>query len=182
MAASARSHRALYAGGACASHRIRKKRARSMNANSSHMFRDQFSRNRMRPMRRREPRNLLVNTAHEVEENLVTGPAFRTPTALQPPYVVRLSFSVRLKASVHKTINAGNRQGGSVDSSLPLNVAGSQFHMEDQIEIIARRQYLIEHQVLDNDGDPFSESTRGFVSGAPTYSPILALENSSVGA
>ena len=57
----------------------------------------------------------LLNTAHEVEENPVTGPAFRTPTALQPPYVIRLSFSVRLKESVHKTINAGNWQGGSMD-------------------------------------------------------------------
>lgn len=32
----------------------------------------------------------LFNTSHEVEENVVTGPAFRTPTALQPPRVVRV--------------------------------------------------------------------------------------------
>lgn len=36
----------------------------------------------------------LFNTAHEVEEDVVTGPDFRTPTALQPPRVVRFGLRV----------------------------------------------------------------------------------------
>ena len=32
----------------------------------------------------------LLNTNNEVEEDEVTGPAFRTPTAVQPPRSVRL--------------------------------------------------------------------------------------------
>lgn len=36
-----------------------------------------------------------LDTSHEVEEDIVTGPAFRTPTALQPPRVLRLSLAAR---------------------------------------------------------------------------------------
>ena len=32
----------------------------------------------------------LINLAEEVEERVVTGPAFRTPTAIQPPRTVRV--------------------------------------------------------------------------------------------
>jgi len=34
----------------------------------------------------------LLNTSHEVEEDVVTGPSYRTPTAVQPPRVVRLAL------------------------------------------------------------------------------------------
>ena len=36
----------------------------------------------------------LLNTNNEVEENEVSGPAFRAPTAVQPPRSVRLGFRV----------------------------------------------------------------------------------------
>jgi hypothetical protein len=36
----------------------------------------------------------LLNTNNEVEEDEVTGPAFRQPTAVQPPRSVRLGFRV----------------------------------------------------------------------------------------
>ena len=32
----------------------------------------------------------LLNLANEVEEDIVTGPAFRTITAVQPPRVLRI--------------------------------------------------------------------------------------------
>src|SRR5262249_23141320 len=34
----------------------------------------------------------LLQTRHEVEEDVLTGPAFRTPTAVQPPRVWRLGL------------------------------------------------------------------------------------------
>ena len=34
----------------------------------------------------------LLGTAHEVEEDVLTGPAFRTPTARQPPRALRLGL------------------------------------------------------------------------------------------
>jgi hypothetical protein len=37
----------------------------------------------------------LLNMANEVEEDVVTGPAFRTVTAVQPPRVVRLGVRFR---------------------------------------------------------------------------------------
>jgi len=40
--------------------------------------------------------NLLAN-AHEVEEDVVTGPAFRTPTASQPPRVFRVGVRLDLR-------------------------------------------------------------------------------------
>ena len=36
----------------------------------------------------------LLNTNNEVEENEVSGPAFRASTAVQPPRSVRLGFRV----------------------------------------------------------------------------------------
>ena len=32
----------------------------------------------------------LINLTEEVEERVVTGPAFRTPSAIQPPRTVRV--------------------------------------------------------------------------------------------
>jgi hypothetical protein len=37
----------------------------------------------------------LLGTANEVEEDVVTGPAFRTVTAVQPPRVIRLGLRLR---------------------------------------------------------------------------------------
>jgi hypothetical protein len=37
----------------------------------------------------------LLNTNNEVEENEVTGPAFRATTAVQPPRSVRLGLGFR---------------------------------------------------------------------------------------
>jgi len=34
----------------------------------------------------------MLNTNNEVEENEVSGPAFRAPTAVQPPRSLRLGF------------------------------------------------------------------------------------------
>jgi hypothetical protein len=34
----------------------------------------------------------LLNTANEVEEDVLTGPAFRTPTAVQPPRAIRVGM------------------------------------------------------------------------------------------
>jgi hypothetical protein len=34
----------------------------------------------------------LLGTAHEVEEDVLTGPGFRTPTAQQPPRAFRLGL------------------------------------------------------------------------------------------
>ena len=36
----------------------------------------------------------LLNTKNEVEEDVVTGPSFRTPTAVQPPRVLRMMLRV----------------------------------------------------------------------------------------
>jgi hypothetical protein len=36
----------------------------------------------------------LLNTRHEVEEDPVTGPSFRAPTAVQPPRSVRIGVRV----------------------------------------------------------------------------------------
>jgi hypothetical protein len=36
----------------------------------------------------------LLNTANEVEEDVLTGPAFRSPTAVQPPRAIRLGLRV----------------------------------------------------------------------------------------
>jgi hypothetical protein len=37
----------------------------------------------------------LFDTANEVEEDVVTGPGFRTVTAVQPPRVIRLGLRLR---------------------------------------------------------------------------------------
>lgn len=37
----------------------------------------------------------LLGTANEVEEDVVTGPGFRTVTAVQPPRVIRLGLRLR---------------------------------------------------------------------------------------
>jgi len=39
----------------------------------------------------------LFNNAHEVEEDVVSGPGFRTPTASQPPRVVRVGLRLDLR-------------------------------------------------------------------------------------
>jgi hypothetical protein len=39
----------------------------------------------------------LFNNAHEVEEDVVTGSAFRTPTASQPPRVLRVGVRLDLR-------------------------------------------------------------------------------------
>jgi hypothetical protein len=36
----------------------------------------------------------ILDNAHEVEENVVTGPAYRTITAVQPPRAVRIGVRV----------------------------------------------------------------------------------------
>jgi hypothetical protein len=36
----------------------------------------------------------LLNTSNEVEEDVVTGPSFRVPTAIQPPRAARIAFRI----------------------------------------------------------------------------------------
>jgi hypothetical protein len=38
----------------------------------------------------------LLNTAHEIEENVVTAPSFRSPALNQPPRAIRVGFRVEL--------------------------------------------------------------------------------------
>lgn len=38
----------------------------------------------------------LLNTAHEIEENVVTTPSFRSPVLNQPPRAIRVGFRVEL--------------------------------------------------------------------------------------
>jgi hypothetical protein len=37
----------------------------------------------------------LLNTANEVEEDVITGPSFRATTAVQPPRAIRFAARVR---------------------------------------------------------------------------------------